>query len=49
MTFTSVGDGTELTVERNDGFPGAGGGAVGWERTLARPGADLADAGGAVG
>ncbi len=46
VTFASIGEQTELTVEhrvqRNDGFPGAGGAQVGWEQTLARLGAYLA-------
>jgi uncharacterized protein YndB with AHSA1/START domain len=46
ITFTAVGDRTELTIEhrvvRNDGFPGAAGAQPGWEQTLARLGVYLA-------
>jgi uncharacterized protein YndB with AHSA1/START domain len=45
MTFSEQGDRTELTVEhrvqRNEGFPGAGGARIGWDQTLARLGTYL--------
>ena len=53
VTFVARGDQTELTLEhrvqRNDGFPGAGGAQVGWEQTLARLGVHLAETRGGAG
>ena len=45
MTFAEEGEPDGLTVEhrvqRNEGFPGAGGARIGWEQTLARLGTYL--------